>query len=97
MAGTMRKIEALVKVNDHYSLDFCGTLESSDENEKWKNGRVTWNIFDVRGTFSPKINSYAPPITFDDFLKIYDIIQKETLKSLEINDVYETKLEVRGF
>ena len=97
MAGTIRKIEALVKINNRCFLDFCGTPEPSDENEKEKKGRVFWNIFDVRGTFTPKINRYTPQITFDDFLKVYDTIQKETLKSLKIDDVYETKLEIKRF
>ena len=103
MAGTMRKIEALVQVNGHCLLDFLGTLECGDDlecgdrTEKSKDRYVIWTTFDVKGTFSPKVNGYAPQVTFDRFLEIYEIIQKESLKTIEMNDVYETKLEIKGF
>lgn len=97
MAGTMRKIEALVQVNDRCFLDFHGTLEWGDETEKSKNKYVIWTTFDVKGTFAPKINGYAPQLPFDEFIKVYDIIQRGALDTLKMNDVYETKLEIKGF
>ena len=97
-----RKIEAIIKVNNNSLLEFNGTLRYSDENEESRKGHVCWDPRNVSGFLAREINKCADTnmkaasITFDNFLRTYDHYARNTFERLEMEEVYETKLEIKG-